>query len=625
MDTFGLLAKGSIILEKIQSKSSWTKHDSGRIIYEILTDRIWIGGTDSYDGVNGWFQIGLTEKSINSYHIDWDTTLSFISNKISAINIPCLYIQDKTNIQAVLNIISTNLISIESGSTINSGAIKPIQIDTSLETGLTAKNIYINNTENYFANNITNIDLALNFLYEELSDPDLPTDSKFGQLLGFQVTTINDAIVEIEKYLNNFQARDISATYLLSPESTNVQFVLDALYKYVLEIERLAKLTHNIIDLQGVPNNFGNINQILQSNGVDGFCLVDLTASLVSTRYCLQNITVQSALDSICGDITDIYNSISLILTDIANLKTQVSYILCQIENLWEQVTLLWIAICEIWNEIEKIWIQINLLWEQIDLLWDQICLLWQEFKKVWTVINILKATLKKKKIYFTVMKCTTDWNYGSLKDIADTVNYPPMWLYCDFTSWYNDYKVNCDPTVGKDFIVVPIVQFQSFMIPNAFQTWGYISSVTGNLDFDEPRKPVWCSWPPISEPNSANDASLDFLEGGTLGEYPYLLYRGGLGGNVSDGKIYSPCAKPYFQDNNWIFYIDIGTVAMDNDKALRAYSAGSRIDYVIYFFGFGTSSDAILNINSIFNTMTINAAWVEPSISKIMQAGILK
>jgi hypothetical protein len=616
MDTFGLFAKGSIVIEKINLKLPWTRQDSGRIIYEISTDKIWIGGTDSYDGVNGWFQIGLTEDSINDYHIDWDTELTFLSNKISAVNIPCLY-QNKTNIQNAITLIIENLNNIEYGKTIKFGVINPDHLNLTLETGLTANYIKILNTKKYFL--VSNVDLALNYCYEIASNPLLPKDTKFGQLLGIQVFTINDALIELEKYVVNLQARDISATYLLAPDLTNVQYVLDALYRYVVETERLAKLTHNIIDLQGVPDNFGINKQILQSNGIDGYCLVNLTANIVSTRYCSNDTNVQLALDIICGDISSIYDTIDIILLDISNIKIQIVDILCQIEHLWEQITLIWIAICEIWNDIEKIWTQIHLIWEQIDLIWDQICRIWEEFKKVWIVINSLKNSIKKKKIYFSLMKFTTDWQFGHLKDKADSINYPPMWLNCDFTQWYNDYKVRYDPAVGKKFIVVPIVQFQSFMIPNAFQTYDYLKDPSNN------RNPVWCKWPPVNEPTVTYHP--ENMEGGTIGEYPFVLYRGALGGNVSDGMIYSQCIKPYYLTNNWVFNIDIGTVPMDNDRNLKTYSGGSRIDYVVYFFGFGTSNDAILNINSNFNTVLLNAAAQSSSsalIPTLLQSEII-
>jgi len=623
MDTYGLQSKGFIILEKLDNKPVWTIHSIGRLIYELSTDKIWIGGTDISDGIKGWIQIGLTYQSVNNYHIDWDIELKFEDNKISAVNIPCFLNNEIYNIQDSLDYLFYNLNEITSGKNIDDNSIKRRHIDLNKENdeGLTAANILILNDKKYFS--VTTIELALNYCYEILTNPILPDDTEFGKLIGITEKRLNEILIELEKYIYNLQAINISATYPLSPDLSNVQYILDSLYNYINEVEKLSKLTHNIIDIKGIPDNFGKENQIIRSNGIDGYCLIDLTSNIVKTRYGLVNdTTVQTALDTISGDIASIHNTIDIILLDIADLKIKISEILCQIESIWEKIGILSAAICELWTEIEKIYQQLSLLWEQINLLWQEVCSLWEEIKKIWEVLLTLKSAMKKKKIYFSVMKYTTAWEYGSLKSATDYDSWPAMWLFCDFTNWYNDYKFKYDADVDKNFIVIPIVQFQQFLIPNSFQCYGYLTNTTLGNDINNPRTPVWASWPPITD---ADSTSNEFLEGGTLGEYPFVLYKGGLGGSTSDGKLSSPpCPKPYYQDNNWIFYLDIGTVAFDNDGVTRAYSGGGRIDYVVYFFGFGYSNDAIMDINNDFSAIVMNAAWKQCSIPNITPGGII-
>ena len=611
MEFYGFKAQGYLLIEKIKKLGEWTPKDTGKIFYELDTDKIWIGGTDLLDGVNGWFQIGLTERSVNSYHIDWDNNLTYLGDKISAINIPCFYNNEITNVQTSLEKIENDIISISTGDFLSDECIKRRHIDLRSSERLDASYIPISNKKNYFS--VFNVDDALEYCYELINDPLLPQKSKFGKYLGIYVHTINNALEELEKYIDVLKASDIQATYIFSPDVSNVQFVLDALYKYLQEVEELAKQTHNITEIKGIPNNFGSINQILRSNGVDGFCLVDLTASIVSTRYCIDDITVQNALDIICGDLTNLNSSIVEVKSDIIIINEHITEILCEIDAIWDQITLLWVAVCELWNQIEKIWTEINKLWDQINLLWDEVCRLWDEIKKIWTIINILKKQIRKKKIYFTLMKYSTHWEYGTLKNAEDYDNYPPLWLFCDFTNWYNDYKAKYDNEVGDKFIVIPIVQFQTFVIPNAFQCWSYISNQEAGAELDNPRNPVWPIWPPIVGGGSGE--TQEFIEGGTLGEYPFIAFRGSLGGPTALGLYqYPSCPKPYYQKNNWIFYLDVGTLGFDNNKQVHAYSAGGHADYVVYFFGFGYSDEAIMEINSLFQYSFVNAAGLQVS-----------
>jgi len=627
MDTFGLFAKGTIILERLESKPPWTMKDCGRFIYDLSTHTIWMGGSSSNDGDNGWFQIGLTKAAINTYHIDWDTELSFLSNKISAINIPCYYNSIKTNVQDSILSILENINDINSGFTMVDEAIKSRHIDLRTEEGLNASLIKIVNSKSYFT--VTNVDLALDYCYELSKNPLLPDDTSFGTRIGIKVPTVNEALIELEKYLKTFKSVDISATYLLSPESTNVQFVLDALYKYISEVEILVKMTHNITSIQGVPDNFGKNLQFLQSNGINGYCLIDLTSEIIPTRYCLETVTVQNAFDTICGDITSLGDSLTPIIDDIADMKIQIYDILCQIESILDKILLLQSAICELWAAIEDILNKITEIWTEIDLIWAEICRIWVTIGKILEEIGNIEVILNQKRIYFTVMKCTTNWEYGSMTDTTVYAQYPPLWLYCDFTSWYDDYRTKYSPNVGKNFIVVPIVQFQSFLMPNAFQCWGYICN-HDILESTNPRNPVWPLYPPTMDGNPTFGSEYMHVEGGTLGEYPFVLYRGALGGAFSDNEyedlVSSSKPKPYYNNNNWQFIIDIGTIAMNNNKDLKVYSGGGRIDYVIYFFGFGSDEDGILDINSIFSVAGMNIKGISPSppIATIMQSGIL-
>ncbi len=304
MDNYGLNMQGVVLVQRVDSKEDWTEDDIGRIILDSSSGQFWIGGISTSFGQNGWVEIGIFDRSVKYRMIDWDDALEGFTTKVSSINIPCLYGDSTSTVQTAVNSILDEITALSKGETLQSTAIKSFHLDTSGTYRIDARIIPIENAYGYFNSSIQNVEDALNYAVIRNADQvPLEYDGGFGSLVGFTSQNVQAALVDIEQYLNGLRADNVQATYPLSPEMSTVQFVLDAHYQLIQNI--------NFKDLIGTPLDYGSAGQVLITDGVDSVCFQNLVANNIGCQYPQTTDTnVQAAIWGIQQDIYDLQATI---------------------------------------------------------------------------------------------------------------------------------------------------------------------------------------------------------------------------------------------------------------------------------------------------------------------------
>jgi len=629
MESYNLVMKGKFTTEKVENIPVWKQSDVGRIIYVTSIDKYFIGCESVNIDDDGWAIIGLYSDSIINKHVNWDENLEYIDGKISSLNIPTIYGDSTTNIQNSLDIIYENILDLSSGTLLGDEKVLARHI------GFNADDIPIINNDLYFNGNDPSIEDALNQLYlRTAKDIKLSDNTLFGDSIGLDVkSNLEDTLIELEKYLINYPSSNIVINNPLDPSKLiSLQICIDALYGLIQN----KKLT-NLLD---TPIDYGVQNQFLRTNGINKFEYSDIYGDLINVQYPVgTTTTVQNALmtiytqienlslglptDPISRDITQI-NAKNVIFDDTLssgkgdNVETVLNYLLVHsytasnppkaidikstgigatdniqaaLEHLQEYLnqTIGLIPSCLKASDIYYNSIQSHTnVDSSLDYLFDII----PKINEIEICCDNATSKLNKYKIYYTSYNITSDFNpNGGF----------PVSISFDFSNWYNDYKNNFNPDVGNNFIVIPIIQLNSFVVTNVYQKYrcddwsitdptatGYPGVCLGDiysLAINE-------EWPP-----KPSTASLDFYEAGTLGEYSYIYYKAG------PTKYLDP-------DRKWSFSIDIGTSAYaygkrdftktksERDKVLdTSYSTGGDASYTILFFGYGFDSNSILKI----------------------------
>lgn len=243
MQNYGTRMAGSIIVERVRTLPMWSSADTGRFLYDLKTENYYLGGPTSSVASKGWIPIGLTSGIIKSNNLDWDTTLSNRFGAISAKDLPILYLNKPSNTQAAINNISDNLESIKSGKYLADGAIKLRHLDIHGTNAITAAGLPLKNAKSLFTpTNGTDVFIedALDLLYNRRANGVLldekPRTGLFTTRLNFSAKTVQDGLECLEDYLAELSADEISCTYQGCNCKTNVQFVIDALYKLYADV-----------------------------------------------------------------------------------------------------------------------------------------------------------------------------------------------------------------------------------------------------------------------------------------------------------------------------------------------------------------------------------------------------
>lgn len=304
MDNYGIDMQGVVLVQRVDSKEEWTTNDIGRVILDVSTGLFWVGATTIESGHSGWIPLGIYDRSIKYRMIDWDDALEGYTTKVSSLNIPCLYGDSTSTVQTAVNSILDEITALSRGETIQSTAIKSFHLDTEGTYRISAKTIPIENVNGYFPAIITTTEDALDYTVNRSAEQvPLQTDGGFGSVIGFTSQSVQSGLVDIEEYLANLTADNISATYPLSPTLSTVQFVLDAHYQLIKNI--------NFKDLIGTPLDYGISGQVLVTDGVDSVCFTDLIANSISCQYPqTTDSNVQAAIWGIQQDIYDLQSTL---------------------------------------------------------------------------------------------------------------------------------------------------------------------------------------------------------------------------------------------------------------------------------------------------------------------------
>jgi len=324
MKSYGMAMQGQIVIEKIIERPDWTSHDIGRFIYETSTGMYWLGAYTNAVAYAGWVPIGLSDGIIKAQFIDWDVDLIGHPDKVSAASIPCWYGDEISNVQLSVDSIIADIKSLSSGDLIAPGSIKDYHLDTTGPNAITSSSIPIDNTLGYFSSDIESIEDALNVLYNRKADS-ISVTSGFGSLLGLSSANVQQALEDLEQYIAELSAENISATYPANGELSNVQYILDAYYNLLV--------TLNFTDLIGTPDDYGIEGQYLRSNGTDAACWATIDASEVTCLWpgCDGEESVDTNVqDAIC-QLYELYGNCKPIVevllfclddTEVANCKS---------------------------------------------------------------------------------------------------------------------------------------------------------------------------------------------------------------------------------------------------------------------------------------------------------------
>gem|GEM_PF-6589837 len=297
---------GPLVIERVAFLPTWTASLVGRMVYDITSSTYWIAGDTIDDGLNGWIQFGLSDDSILSEYIHWNTNLDD-PTAISSINIPTLFRDSTSNVQVAINSITEDLDSLVDGTGLGESSIVGTHI------GFTSIDVPFANSQGKFTVEIESVEDALNFLRYTTADGVLlkePHD--FGLGISSTAEDAQQALLDIDTYLNNLNADNVKALVPSTSVWSSVQSVLDMLNSNIQNI--------SLSDLVGTPDDYGINKQFIKTNGIDTVYFSDIYASDIICQYPgTTSTTVQSALAIIQNAIDQLNGgTLSLDASDIS-------------------------------------------------------------------------------------------------------------------------------------------------------------------------------------------------------------------------------------------------------------------------------------------------------------------
>lgn len=314
MLNYGTSMMGSMIAERVNTLPSWSQSDIGRLLYVKDTKSYFLGAGSIDEGSKGWVAVGLVNKCIKSYHIDWDSNISNRYGAVSAKDIPVLYQAKANDVQTVISNFEKYFQDISNGRYIGYRVVKDYHLCITGLDAITANSIPIVNAKSLFPKDFT-IEGALDYLINKQAHQiDLENSNrtdKFGFKLNIQATTVQDALEGLEHYLASLTAADIKCLYQGCNCATNVQFAIDALYQLLSQ--------NGFVTLSDTPDVYSN-NSFLKSTD-DSVVYSQIESGMIQCSY---PDNVQTTLDSA---LTVIENSIQNLTKKIGNLTAvDISY-----------------------------------------------------------------------------------------------------------------------------------------------------------------------------------------------------------------------------------------------------------------------------------------------------------
>ena len=104
MRSYSTSMQGSFKVERVDILPNWTTYDVGRFLYDLSTKTFYLGASSIDFGSKGWITVGLSDRCIKNYHIDWDNQLTNKFGTVSAKDVPVLYKNKHNNVQDVISL-----------------------------------------------------------------------------------------------------------------------------------------------------------------------------------------------------------------------------------------------------------------------------------------------------------------------------------------------------------------------------------------------------------------------------------------------------------------------------------------------------------------------------------------
>ena len=298
MRSYSTSMQGSFKVERVDVLPNWTTYDVGRFLYDLSTKTFYLGASSIDFGSKGWITVGLSDRCIKNYHIDWDNQLTNKFGTVSAKDVPVLYKNKPNNVQDVISLAEQYFEAIKNGTFLETGCIKDYHLDISTIHAVTADSIPYTNSE-YFSiipeigKPFFSTEDAIKYVYtrpaNEINLENSNRSDKFGSLLQLDAKTVQDALERLEQYLAHLTASQVSVVYPGCECKTNVQVAIDSLYKICAQ--------GAFIDLADTPVGY-NAGKFVKST-TTGLSFDSISSSEVTvTAPGLSNPTLQDFIDN---------------------------------------------------------------------------------------------------------------------------------------------------------------------------------------------------------------------------------------------------------------------------------------------------------------------------------------
>jgi len=226
MESYGISLKHTLILERYIRLPDWTSSNIGTLVYDITTKRCYLGGLTS------WELVGLDTNIIKNNHLFTDDAITGSEYAISALNIPII-LNDPTILEGInyddsfysydtTSNVQFTLDAVSRGCYVDGGFTLELESVDSETLDLTS-----NFSDTLIVNDIGGNHHSISEYLRKLLDRDSGSIyldlHSFGYVIGMEAETINDVLRKIEKYIDGFEARDITNTLSGVPDVCDVQ------------------------------------------------------------------------------------------------------------------------------------------------------------------------------------------------------------------------------------------------------------------------------------------------------------------------------------------------------------------------------------------------------------------
>lgn len=290
MKSYGVSVDGPLLIERVDTLPAWTASLVGRMVYERDSSTYWIAGDTVDDGVAGWIQFGLNNDSIASNYIRWDDLFDD-PMAVSSEDIPTFYRDTTSTVQVSLNSITDDIDGLVDGTLLGDGALIGRHI------AFTTDDVPFANSSGRYDVSFETVEQVLNFLRYTTADQVLFLEPhQFGVGIGSSADNVQQALLDIDKHLENLTADSVKALIPSTSVWSSVQSVLDMINSNVENI--------SFTDLVGTPENYGINKQYIKTNGVDTVYFSDIYAIDIICQYPgTETTTVQNALAAIKSNL----------------------------------------------------------------------------------------------------------------------------------------------------------------------------------------------------------------------------------------------------------------------------------------------------------------------------------